>query len=141
MSPTLRLSRSISRIGRHSFDRRMKIASPLFVDKEGDVEKLLNEVDRLSNQLHDAFPYITESDYCTFGPELKIVIDTLKSLRKESSSRKELKKYNSRMREQIADLEELAHDFSSFKVNAPKNEALKATISSLSKLNLSKYTE
>ena len=36
--------------------------------------RLLNEVDRLSDRLHEEFITITEDDYRMFGPELKIVI-------------------------------------------------------------------
>ena len=50
---------------------------------------MLNEVDRLSDRLHEEFITITEDDYRMFGPELKIVISTLKALRRESQSRPE----------------------------------------------------
>lgn len=103
--------------------------------------KLLNEVDRLSSQLHEAFPTISETDYKAFGPELKIVIDTLKSLRKENISRGVLKTYNERLRMQIADLEELDNDIKVFRVNAPKNAQLQSTMSALGNLDLSKYVQ
>ena len=99
------ISSHIGRIGRKSFDRRMRLASPLFSEKRGDLPRLLNDIDRLSKQLHDEFSTITEKDYQMFGPELKIVISTLKSLRRESLSHKELKPYDDRMRQQILDLE------------------------------------
>ena len=55
----------------------MRLASPLFSEKRGDLPRLLNDIDRLSKQLHDEFSTITEKDYQMFGPELKIVINTL----------------------------------------------------------------
>ena len=91
MCQTAVISRHIGRIGRRSFDRRMRMASPLFVERQGEVARLLNEVDRLSDRLHEEFITITEDDYRMFGPELKIVISTLKALRRESQSRPELK--------------------------------------------------
>jgi len=84
MCQTAIISRHIGRIGRRSFDRRMRMASPLFVERNGEVARLLNEVDRLSNRLHEDFITITEADYRMFGSELKIVISTLKALRRES---------------------------------------------------------
>lgn len=132
------ISRHIGRIGRRSFDRRMRIASPLYVEKKGEVARLLNEVDRLSDRLHDEFITITEDDYRMFGPELKIVISTLKALRRESQSRPELKAYDNRMREQISDLEELDHDIYVFRVKAPKNKELQEAMSKISKLDLAK---
>ena len=131
MCQTQVISRHIGRIGRVSFDRRMRIASPLFVEKRGELTRLLNEIDKLSDRLHDEFPSITEDDYRIFGPELKIVISTLKALRQDSLIRKELKVYNDRMRQQIADLEELDHDIKAFRVNAPKNKELQTTMAML----------
>ena len=138
MCQTQIISRHIGRIGRRSFDRRMRIASPLFVEKRGELARLLNEVDRLSDRLHEEFPTITENDYRLFGPELKIVIATLKALRQDSLTRKELKPHNDRMRQQILDLEELDHDIKAFRVDAPKNKELQATMAMLGSLDLSK---
>lgn len=135
------LSKSIGRIGRQSFDRRIRMASPFFVDRKGEIGRLLNEVDKLSNLLHDAFPTISDKDYLSFGAELNIVIDTLKSLRKESLSHDELKAYNDRLRLQIADLEELSHDIKTFRVEAPKNKQLQSTMSALSKMDFSRYAQ
>jgi hypothetical protein len=38
------------------------MASPLFTEKHGEVACLLNEVDRLSDRLHDELITITEDD-------------------------------------------------------------------------------
>ena len=139
MCQTTVISRRIGRIGRRSFDRRMRLASPLFVEKQGEMQRLLNEVDRLSKRLHEDFQTISPEDYSIFGPELRIVISTLKDLRKESKSRSELKPYNDRLRQQIVDLEELDHDIKVFRVDAPKNQALQEAMDSLNKLDLSKF--
>lgn len=139
MCQTAVISKHIGRIGRRSFDRRLRMASPLYVEKRGEVARLLNEVDRLSDRLHDEFITITEDDYRMFGPELKIVISTLKALRRESQSRPELKAYDRRMREQILDLEELDHDIYVFRVKAPKNEGLQKALDSLKDLDYSKF--
>ena len=134
MCETQIISRHIGRIGRRSFDRRMRIASPMFVERRGELARLLNEIDKLSDRLHEEFSTISEDDYRMFGPELKIVISTLKALRQDSLTRKELKPYNDRMRQQIADLEELDHDIKVFRVDAPKNKELQATMAMLSNL-------
>ena len=134
------ISHHIGHIGRRSFDRRMRMASPLFVEKRGEMTRLLNEVDRLSKCLHDEFITITEDDYRMFGSELKIVISTLKALRRESQSRPELHRYNDRMRQQIVDLEELDHDIVEFRIKAPKDKSLQQTLASLSKIDFSKLT-
>ena len=132
------ISKHIGRIGRKSFDRRMRIASPLFVERRGELARLLNEVDKLSDRLHEEFPTISENDYRLFGPELKVMISTLKALRQDSLTRKELKPYNDRMRQQIADLEELDHDIKAFRVDAVQNKELQATMALLGNLDFSK---
>lgn len=137
MCQTAVISRHIGLIGRRSFDRRMRMASPLYVEKRGEVARLLNEVDRLSERLHNEFITITEDDYRMFGPELKIVISTLKALRRESQSRPELKSYDNRMREQILDLEELDHDIVEFRIKAPKDEELQQTLASIKDIDFS----
>ena len=139
MCQTTVISRHIGRIGRRTFDRRMRLASPLFVEKHGEIARLLNDVDRLSDYLHDEFITITEDDYRMFGSELKIVIETLKALRRESRQHPDLRRYDERMREQILDLEELDHDIVEFRIKAPKDEKLQQTFSSLSELDFSKY--
>ncbi len=137
MCETQVISRHIGRIGRRSFDRRMRMASPLYVEKRGDLTRLLNDVDKLSELLHDEFQSITEEDYRLFSPELKIVIGTLKALRRESMIHRELKAYNERMRQQIVDLEELDHDIKVFRVDAPKNKELQASMASVGEIDFS----
>lgn len=113
------------------------MASPLYVERRGELTRLLNEIDRLRDQIHDEFSTITAEDYNLFGQELRIVIENLKSLISESHSRPELRIYNNRMREQIEDLEELEHDIKSFRVNAPKNEGLQEVMTKIGLLDFS----
>ena len=113
------------------------MASPLFVEKRGELARILNDVDKLSNRIHDDFPTITANDYRMFGPELRILISTLKSLRSESLSRRELAPYNKRMREQIADLEELDHDIRAFRVNASQDENLQQAMAAVGSVDFS----
>ena len=137
MCQTAMISQHIGRIGRRSFDRRIRLASPMYMERRGELARLLNDVDRLSNLLHDEFPTITAEDYRMFGPELKIAISTLKALRRESLHRRELLPYNERMRQQIADLEELDHDIRTFRVHAPNNENLKQVMDTIGSLDFS----
>ena len=137
MCQTAIISQHIGRIGRRSFDRRMRMASPYYVERRGELVRILNEVDKLSNRLHDDFPTITADDYRMFGHELRIVISTLKSLRSESLSRRELAPYNKRMREQIADLEELDHDIKAFRVNASQDKSLQQAMAAVGSVDFS----
>ena len=140
MCQTAVISKHIGRIGRRSFDRRLRMASPLYVEKRGEVARLLNEVDRLSDCLHDEFITITEDDYRMFGPELKILISTLKDLRRDSRHRANLRPYDDRMRQQIVDLEELDHDIVEFRIKALKNKELQEIMEKIGKMDFSKLT-
>ena len=137
MCQTSIISQHIGRIGRRTFDRRMRMASPLYIERRGEIVRLLNEVERLSDRLHYEFPTISADDYKMFGSELKILISTLKSLRNESLSHRELMAYNDRMRQQIADLEELDHDIQEFRVKAPQNEQLQQALASVADIDFS----
>lgn len=137
MCQTAAISKRLGRIGRRSFDRRMRMASPLYVEKQSDLNSLLNDVDRLSEQLHKDFPTISADDYRMFGPELKIVINTLKHLRMESLSHHDIEQYNERMRQQIADLEELEHDIRSFRTDAQQTKNLQQAMSAIGNLDFS----
>ena len=137
MCQTAVISKRLNRIGRVSFERRLRMASPLYVEKRGELTRLLNDVDRLSELLHSEFTTISAEDYKLFGPELKIVISTLKHLYKESLLHHELASHNERMRQQIADLEELDYDIKAFRVNAPKNKNLQQAMSAVSSLDFS----
>ena len=139
MCETAIISQRIGKIGRRSFDRRLKIASPFFVEKRGEMPRLLNEVDKLCELLRNEFSTITKSDYNAFASELKIVISTLKALYSESQNQLACKPYNERLRQQISDLEELDHDIKTFRIAAPQNAALQATLSKLSNIDLSKF--
>ena len=137
MCQTAIISNHIGHIGRRSFDRRMRMASPLFVEKRGEMSRLLNDVDRLSERLHNEFATITEDDYRMFGTELKILISTLKDLRRDNRLHANLRCYDERMREQILDLEELDHDIYVFRVKAPKNNELQQTLASVKDVDFS----
>ena len=138
MCQTATISKRLGRIGRRSFDRRMRIASPMYVEKQGELNSLLNDVDRLSELLHKEFSTISADDYRLFGTELEIVINTLKHLRKESLLHDNLVSENERMRQQIADLEELNHDIKAFRIDAMQNKNLQQAMSAIGRLDFSK---
>ena len=137
MCQTSVISHHIGHIGRRSFDRRMRMASPMFVEKRGEMFRLLNEVDRLSERLHDEFATITEEDYRMFGTELKILISTLKDLRRDNRMRPDLRLYDDRIRQQIVDLEELDHDIVEFRIKALKDEELQKAMASIKDIDFS----
>ena len=141
MCQTEDISHRIGLISRRAFDIRMRMASPFFVEKRGEMSRLLNDVDGLYNQLHEDFLTITEKDYKLFGAELSLLIDTLKSLKQDSLTYEKYATQMERLSHQIADLEELEHDIIAFRVKAPKNPSLNETMQMVGKLDFSKLTE
>ena len=132
------ISQEIGRIGHRSFDRRMRMASPMFTEKRGEMTRLLNEVDSLCNQLHETFQTISPEDYAIFGPMLRIVIAKLKALKQESQNQSSFTCHEVRIEQQLSDLEELEHDIKVFRVDAQKNESLKKAMADVAKLDFSK---
>ena len=141
MHQTEVISHHIGLMNRRSFDIRMRMASPLFVEKRGEMSQLLNDIDWLCNQLHEDFPTITAEDYSMFGAELNILIDTLKSLRQDSLTYEKFATQMERLSHQITDLEELEHDIIAFRVKAPMNPSLNETMQIVGRLDFSKLTE
>jgi hypothetical protein len=141
MCQTEVISHRIGLISRRAIDIRMRLASPFFVEKKGEMSRLLNDVDELCNQLHEDFLTITEENYSMFGAELNILIDTLKSLKQDSLTYEKYATQMERLSHQIADLEELEHDIIAFRVKAPKNPSLNETMQMVGKLDFSKLTE
>lgn len=131
------ISQSINQIGRKSFDRRTRVVSPLFVERKGELARLCRSLDELCEMLHQEFPTITKEDYRLFGPELKLLIDTLNGLLKDS------KKYANQgrecLKEYIDDLEELEHDIICFRVHLQNNAEMKQTLDAIGKLDFSRF--
>ena len=141
MCQTEVISHRIGLISRRFFDIRIRMASPLFVEKRGEMSRLLNDVDGLCSQLHEDFPTITEEDYKMFGAELSLLIDTLKSLKQDGMTYEKYATQMERLSHQIVDLEELEHDIIAFRVKAPKNSSLNETMQIVGRLDFSKLTE
>lgn len=139
MCQTAIISHSIGILGRKSYDRRMRVVSPLYVEKRGEMTRLCNGLERLCTLLHTEFPTITKADYEVFGPELKILIDTLMDLL--TDSKKLGSTMNDRLRVHVDDLIELNHDIVKFRINLQENKELQKTMKAIGKLDFSKYIE
>ena len=114
------------------------MASPSFVEKRGELNSLLNDVDVLCRQLHESFPDITSDDYMMFAAQLHILISTLKSLLQELQACSCSFDVNERLRQQIDELEELDYDLKTFKVDAPQDETLRQAMTTIGQLDFSK---
>lgn len=141
MCQTEVISQRIGLISCRAFNIRMRMASPLFVEKRGEMSRLLNDVDGLYNQLHEDFLTITEENYRMFGAELNLLIDTLKSLKQDSLTYEKYATQLERLSLQIADLEELEHDIIAFRVKAPNNPSLNEAMQMVGRLDFAKLTE
>lgn len=111
--------------------------SPLFVERRGELARLCRSLDELCEMLHREFPTITKEDYRLFGPELKLLIDTLNGLLKDSM--KYANQGRECLKEHINDLEELEHDLVCFRVDLQSNAEMKQTMDAIGKLDFSRF--
>lgn len=139
MCHTAIISRSIGRLGRSSFDRRMRVVSPLYVEKRGEVTRLCNGLEKLCELLHEEFPTITRADYEVFGPELRVLISTLKDLLTDSKRVDPVA--NECLRERMDDLVELDNDIVNFRVHLQEDENFKQTMKEIGKLDFSRFVK
>lgn len=139
MCQTAIISRSIEHLGRKSFDRRMRIVSPLYSERKGDLTRICNQLSNLCEMLHTDFSTITKEDYAVFGPELKVLISTLKDLYSDSKKTRLLHEDNERLREHIQDLEELDHDIKCYRLKLQNNPSVQSAMSSIGKLDFSRF--
>lgn len=139
MCQTAIISRSIGRLGRNTFDRRMRVVSPLYVEKKGEMTRLCNGLENLCDLLHGEFPTITKADYEVFGPELRVLIGTLKDLLTDSKRLDPVA--NERLKERVDDLVELDHDIVNFRVRLQENECFKQTMKDIGKLDFSRFVK
>ena len=137
MCQTAAISRSIGRLGRNTFDRRMRVVSPLYVEKRGEMTRLCNGLEGLCELLHGEFQTITKADYEVFGPELRLLIVTLNGLLMDSERLDASD--NERLRVHVDDLVELDHDIVNFRVRLQEDESLKQTMKEIGKLDFSRF--
>lgn len=138
MCQTDLISRSIESLSKRSFNRRIKVVSPMHICRNGEVTKLCNSLDNLCKMLHDNFPTITEKDYNIFGPELRLLIMTLKDLHADSVNNPNIQSANSVLLDKIADLEEIEHDIVNFRVQLQNNNNFKSLMTKISSFDFSK---
>lgn len=141
MCQTTIISHSIGLIGRKSFDRHMRVVSPLFHERRGEISRLCNSLYHLCEMLHTDFPTITKDDYAIFGPELRVLINTLKALYADSKKKQEIKEGNERLRCYIEDLEELNHDILQYRVRLHNSPEMIQAMSAIGRLDFSHYVK
>lgn len=111
----------------------------MFVDRKGDMTRLCKSVADLCGRLHDEFPTITREDYEVFGGELRVLIDTLNDLYRDSLLRTELEESNELLKEQIDDLMEVNHDIVNFRVRLQEDEEVKRTMEAIGSLDFNRF--
>lgn len=98
---------------------------------------MCNGLQSLCELLHREFSTITKADYEVFGPELRVLIDTLRDLLVDSKRVDPAQ--NERLREHVDDLVELDHDIVNFRIRLQEDEETRQTMKSIGKLDFAKY--
>lgn len=118
MCQTSLISKRIVRISARSFEQNLEAVSGGSVTYNKLI-RLNNALDRLYEMLYDQFNDITPDDYSTIGPQLLLLLNTLKGL---CNTYKRMRTYG-RHSEEIAKLGsnysalyELNHDIKNFRV-------------------------
>lgn len=97
MCQTVTISNKVNRLGRRSYGHRMDVAAKTGYSAS-QLARLNRELDGLYELIYEDWNTVTEEDYSAFGPQLVILIQTLKQLYSEcrkagdASLRNEVKK-------------------------------------------------
>ena len=134
MCNTAVISRSIVGVSKRSYARRIGMESSQERMEGVALSRLNGSISRLYDLIYDDFLTIDAAAYQSFGPYMRILIQTLNDLL--SSYRQS--RYCTILREQIEELEhnlsaltELDSDIRCFRINAPNNSRLQGLLRQL----------
>ena len=124
----------VTRLSRRSFRHRMESASAGGYHV-GQLSRLNAELTRLYDFLYDQYPTITEDDYKVFGPQLLLLLETLKGLRKSCETLpEEFRGETERLASNYSSLREINSDIVNFRIKLPSDEHFRSLMSEASRL-------
>ena len=124
MCQTALLSKSIVRISARSFEHNLEAVSGLYVT-HNKLTRLNNALDRLYDTIYDQFNDITPDDYRIIGPQLLLLLNTLKGLTntyKKMHTSGRLSEEVTKLGRNYSALYELNHDIKTFRVKKTSPE-------------------
>ena len=143
MCQTEAITQNIVRLSKRSYSHRLEIVMPNAYHVS-QLARLNRELDRLYEIIYDDWQSISEEDYKVFGPQLAILLHTIKQLYntcKEQPKEMGLKEETKKLGMNYSALFELNSDIVSFCIKMPKNQEMKQLMERLTKVdNHSKRT-
>lgn len=137
MCQTILITKNIVRLSRRTYNQRIDSATPNH-SPVSKLSRLNKDLDKLYETLYDEWQSIGEKDYEVFGPQLTILLETIKALYnsykkipKEKLLRKDVKKLGMN----YAALYEINSDIISFKIKLPKDTEMKSIMTRLSEVD------
>lgn len=140
MCRTTLISNNIVRLGTRSFRQRMEAVSgrkyPI-----GQLSDLNRDIESLCDLLHEDYNSITSEDYSVFGPQLKMMLQSMKDLHRLCSampSSYNFERETERLEMNRSDLYELSYDIENYllpeKINPSLSSLLREASSALKSL-------
>ena len=135
MCETLLIKNQVSRLGRRSYAHRMNVAGRTGYSS-AQLARLNRELDSLYELIYADWNTVTEEDYAAFGPQLVILIQTLRQLHSECRklSDQSLRSEIDRLGMNYSALYELNSDIVNYRVNAPHDNELQSMMAKASQM-------
>lgn len=124
------ISNHIVRLGTRSYKQRMEAATSNGCHVM-QLARLNRDLDNFYELLYDQWDSITEQDYKTFGPQLQIMLSTLKELYdtyKKMPSSLGLKNETEKLGMNYSAIYEVDSDIRNIKINAAKDSEMKSLL-------------
>ena len=128
MCETNTITKRLVRLSRRSFNHRIVVANPGSYQLR-QLSMLNKELDSLYNLIYDDWTTITENEYKVFGPQLVLLVQTIKDLYdacKRIPKEQGMNEETERLGMNYSALYELNSDIVNFRINAPRNTALQS---------------
>lgn len=135
MCQAVLISNNISRLSTRSYKHRLEVATPNHY-RASQLARLNRELENLYEFIYIQWRTVTEEDYCQFGGQLQLLLETLKAL--YLSVRKLPKSMGfsqeaENLEMNYSALYEVNSDIVNFCIKLPKNERFKEAMAEASK--------
>lgn len=137
MCQTTLISQNIVRLSKRSYSQRLESVVPHRY-RISQLSRLNKDLDNLYEALYCEWQSVTEEDYAILGPQLEILLETIKGLYHSCNKYpKEMGFYNEakRLGMNYAALYEINSDIVNFKIKLPKDPEVKQIMSRLSEVD------
>ena len=137
MCQTGLITRNVMRLSRRTYSHRIEAVLPNGY-RSSQLQRLNRELDELYELIYNDWQTITEDDYCVFGDQLVIMLQTIKQLHdvcKKLPKAMGIGEQTRRLGMNYSALYELNSDIVNFRIKMPKNKEMKMAMSKLDEVD------